>query len=103
VILDAAELANWAAHVLSSNLELFDEIVAAVGKRKLIKNCLMSYAIDFSAQPYMDEFLSKFAIADLIAGYKTLEKKPIEIAGALMWILEDIDPEFKWAETTPST
>lgn len=93
------EKANWVAHVLSTNIEVLDEIIDAVGKEKLIKNCLVSYSIDFSVQTDMDAFLMKFSIHELVAGYKTLEKKPIEIAGALMWILEDLDPEFTWAYT----
>jgi hypothetical protein len=86
-----------AAHILSSNSELLDEIVSMVGKDILIKNCLLCYSIALSAQPDLDEVLSRFSIRELVEVYKKLHKKPIETAGALMWLLEDIDPEFKWA------
>ena len=92
-----AEKANWAAHVIASNSEVLDEVVLAVGKDKLISNCLLCYNVDFSAQPYLDEILTHFSIKDLISAYKKLEVKPIKTAGALMWILEDLDPEFNWA------
>lgn len=88
--------ANWAAHVLSSNIEIIDEILSFVNKETLIKNCLFCYSVDFSAQPYLDEILSHFSLKELVSAYKKLEKKPIQTAGALMWLLEDIDPEFKW-------
>ena len=88
--------ASWAAHVLSTNVELLDDILEVINKEILIKNCLCCYAIDFSAQPYLDEILMEFPVSDLIRVYKALEEKPLEIAGALMWLLEDIDPEFKW-------
>lgn len=89
---------TWAAHVLSSNTEVLDEIVSIVGKDMLIKNCLLSYSIDLTAQPNLDEVLSHFSIPELIEVYKKLDKKPIETAGALMWLLENIDPEFKWGK-----
>lgn len=95
-LIDESE-ANWAAHVLSSNIDEIKEISNATGKEAFIKNCLICYDIDFSAQPYLDEVLSQFSPQELISVYKKLDKKPIQTAGALMWILEDIDPEFKWA------
>lgn len=88
--------ANWAAHVLYSNIETIDEILSFVSKEILIKNCLFCYSVDFSAQPYLDEVLSHFSLKELINAYKKLDKKPIQTAGALMWLLEDKDPEFKW-------
>lgn len=91
------EKANWAAHVISTNLETLKEISLTIGRDKLIANCLLCYSVDFSAQPYLDEILSSFSIKELIDVYKKLDKKPIETAGGLMWLLEDKDPEFKWA------
>lgn len=88
----------WAAHILSSNSELLDEIILMVGKDTLIKNCLLCYSLSLSAQPDLDEVLSHFSMRELVEVYKKLDKKPIETAGALMWLLEDIDPEFKWAK-----
>lgn len=89
--------AVWAAQVLSSNIEILDELLPIIGRKSLIKNCLLCYSITLSAQPYLDEVLSNFSIKELIHVYKNLEKKPIQTAGATMWLLEDIDPEFKWA------
>lgn len=89
--------ANWAAHVLSANIEIIDEILSVMDKENLIKNCLSCYSVDFSSQPYLDEILSHFSMQELIYAYKKLETKPIQTAGALMWLLEDKDPEFKWA------
>ncbi len=88
--------ANWAAHVLSTNIEIFSEIIEEVDQQKIIKNCLRCYEVDFSAQPYLDEVLLQFSVVSLINVYKQLEQKPIEVAGALMWLLEDIDPNFEW-------
>lgn len=87
----------WAAHVFAENSERLDEILSVVDKEKLIKNCLLSYDIDFSTQPYLNEILKQFTIYDLIDAYKKLEKKSIQTAGALMWLLEDLDPKFTWA------
>jgi hypothetical protein len=89
--------ASWAAHVLASNIEVIDEILFSIGKEIFIKKCLLCYSIDFSAQPYLDEVLTYFSVQELVSAYKKLEKKPIQTAGALMWLLEDIDPLFKWA------
>jgi hypothetical protein len=90
--------ANWAAHVLSTNIDQINELVQVVDKETFIKNCLICYSIDFSAQPYLDQLLTNFSIEELIQAYKKLEKKPIQTAGALMWLLEDIDPDFKWVK-----
>jgi hypothetical protein len=89
--------ANWAAHVLASNIEIIDDILSIIGKETFIKSCLLCYSVDFSTQPYLDEILSQFSWQELIEAYKELDKKPIKTAGALMWLLEDIDPGFKWA------
>ncbi len=89
--------AIWAAHVLSTNIEILDEILSMVNKELFIKNCLRCYNIASAAQSDLNEVLSNFSIQELINAYKQLDKKPIQIAGALMWLLEDIDPEFKWA------
>jgi len=89
--------ANWAAHVIATNIEILEEILHAVGREKLISNCLLCYSFDFSAQPYLDEILSGFSIKELVNVYKKLNKKPLQTAGALMWLLEDIDPEFNWS------
>ncbi|MBV9575989.1 MAG: hypothetical protein JO149_05150 [Gammaproteobacteria bacterium] len=95
------EKANWAAHVLATNREILDEILLAVGREKVIANCLLCYSVDFTAQPYLDEILSGFSIKELISIYKKLDKKPLQTAGALMWLLEDIDPQFNWALSSP--
>lgn len=95
------EKANWAAHALSTNLENLEEILRAVGKEKLIASCLLCYSIDFTAQPYLDEILSSFTIKELVGVYKNLDERPIQTAGALMWLLEDMDPEFKWVNSLP--
>jgi hypothetical protein len=95
------EKANWAAHVIASNYEILDEILLSIGRDKIIANCLLCYSVDFTAQPYLDEILSRFSIKELINTYKMLEKKPLQTAGALMWFLEDIDPEFNWALSLP--
>lgn len=92
------EKANWAAHVVASNHEILDEILSIIGQEKIIANCLLCYSVDFSAQPYLDVILSNFSIRDLINVYKKLESKPLQTAGALMWLLEDIDPEFNWVQ-----
>lgn len=89
--------AGWAAHVLSSNIEILDEILLTIDKELLIKNCLLCYSINLSAQPDLDEILSKFTIKELIDAYKRLKERPLETAGALTWLLEDIDPQFKWS------
>lgn len=89
--------AIWAAHVLSSNIEIFDEILSMVNKGLLIKNCLLCYSVALAAQADLDDVLSQFSIQELVNAYKQLDKKPIQTAGGLMWLLEDIDPEFKWA------
>lgn len=86
--------ASMAAHVLASNLEKIDFITSCVGKEKLIQNCLLCYDIDFSAQPYIDSILSNFTSNELIQAYKQLSTKPLKTAGALMWLLEDINPNF---------
>jgi hypothetical protein len=88
------EKASWAAHVLAANCEILDEILLALGKEKVISNCLYCYSVDFTAQPYLDEVLSNFSVKELVSVYKKLDKKPLETAGALMWLLEDIDPSF---------
>jgi hypothetical protein len=95
------EKANWAAHVIATNREILDEILLAIGREKIIANCLLCYSVDFTAQPYLDEILSSFSIKELINVYKKLEKKPLQTAGALMWLLEDVDPEFNWALSLP--
>ena len=95
------EKANWAAHVVAANREILEEILHAVGREKVITNCLLCYSVDFTAQPYLDEILSGFSIKELIEVYKKLDKKPLQTAGALMWLLEDIDPEFNWAISLP--
>lgn len=95
--LNGKKKANWAAHVLASNVEVLDEILVIVDKETIIRNCLFCYSVDFSAQPYLDEILTQFSISELLSAYKKLEKKPIGTAGALMWLLEDIDSKFKWA------
>src|SRR5687767_2724534 len=87
--------ANWAAHAIASNIEILEEILSRVDKQKFIKNCLICYSVDFSAQPYLDEILNHFSVKELIYSYKDLDNKPIQTAGALMWLLEDKDPEFK--------
>lgn len=93
------EKANWAAHTISANLENLEEILQVAGREKVIAACLSCYSIDFTAQPYLDEILTNFTIKDLVSVYKKLDKRPIQTAGALMWLLEDIDPEFKWAQS----
>lgn len=95
------EKANWAAHVIASNLEILDEILVTIGRDKIVANCLLCYSVDFTAQPYLDEILSNFSIKELVNAYKKLNKKPLETAGTLMWLLEDIDPEFKWTLSLP--
>jgi len=95
------EKANWAAHVIASNCEILDEIFLVIGQDKIIAKCLLCYSVDFSAQPYLDEILSKFSIKELINVYKKLDKKPLQTAGALMWLFEDIDPEFNWVLSLP--
>lgn len=95
------ENANWAAHVLSSNIEDLDEIAGLVGRKKFITGCLLCYNVDFTAQPYLDEILGNFTIKELVNVYKKLDEKPLYTAGALMWLLEDIDPEFKWVQSQP--
>jgi len=97
--LTTKEKANWAAHVVVTNREILDDILYSVGREKLIANCLLCYSVDFSAQPYLDEILSSFSIKELIHVYKKLDKKPLQTAGALMWLLEDIDPEFNWSHS----
>jgi hypothetical protein len=94
--LTSPEKANWAAHALASNLEILDEILISISRDKIITNSLLCYSVDFTAQPYLDEILSSFSIKELIKAYKKLDKKPLQTAGALMWLLEDFDPEFKW-------
>ena len=96
--LTSKEKANWAAHTLATNIEILEEILNSIGREKIIANCLSCYSIDLSAQPYLDEILSDFTIKELISVYKTLDKKPLQTAGALMWLLEDIDPEFAWTK-----
>ena len=91
------EKANWAAHVIATNREILQEILRAIGREKVIANCLLCYSVDFTAQPYLDEILSGFSIKELINVYKKLDNKPLQTAGALMWLLEDIDPEFNWS------
>ena len=54
-----------AAQVLSSNIEIFDELLPIIGKESLIKNCLLCYSITLSAQPYLDEVHSNFSIKEL--------------------------------------
>lgn len=93
------EEANWAAHVIATNHKILEEILRAVGREKIIENCLLCYSVDFTAQPSLDEILSSFSIKELINAYKNLNKKPLQTAGALMWLLEDIDPEFKWTHS----
>jgi|GEM_PF-2965796 len=88
--------ANWAAHVLASNVELIKEISSIIGKENFIKNCLLCYSVDFSAQPDLDEVLCHFSLHELVSAYRKLDIKPIETAGALMWLLEELDPTFKW-------
>jgi hypothetical protein len=95
------EKANEAAHVVASNIEILDKLLLIVDRDKIIANCLLCYSVDFTAQPYLDEILSAFSIKELINSYKKLEKKPLQTAGALMWHLEDIDPEFNWALNLP--
>ncbi len=89
--------ANWAAHVLASNIEVFNAILPFINKEILIKNCLLCYSISLSAQTDLDAVFSQFSIKELVDAYKKLDKKPIETAGAFMWLLEDLDPQFKWA------
>jgi len=43
--------ANWAAHVLWTNIKVIDEILSVINKETLIKNCLTCYSVDFSSQP----------------------------------------------------
>lgn len=90
------EEANWAAHVIASNYEVLEEILLISGREKVIQNCLLCYSVDFTAQPYLDKILSSFTIKELVKAYRRLDKKPLKTAGALMWLLEDIDPEFDW-------
>jgi hypothetical protein len=96
-----AERANWAAHAISTNLENLKEILRVAGRENVIAACLTCYSIYFTAQPYLDEILDNFTVKELIGVYKKLGERPIQTAGALMWLLEDIDPEFKWAKSLP--
>jgi len=91
------ENACLAAHVLSSNIDCLEDILRIVDKDILIKNCLLSYSVAISAQPDLDEVLTQFSLPELVNVYKKLDTKPMQTAAALMWLLEDIDPEFKWA------
>lgn len=96
-----SEKANWAAHVMASNREILEEISLTIGRDKIIANCLLCYSVDFTAQPYLDVVLTTFSLKELINTYKKLETKPLQTAGALMWLLEDIDPGFDWAKSLP--
>lgn len=88
--------AAWATHALVSNLDIIDEIIKIVGKKLFLKNCLLCYDIDFLAQPDLDQILSSFSLKELIDAYKSLDKKSIQVAGAVMWLLEEKDPKFNW-------
>ena|GEM_PF-3106087 len=84
--------------MLASNLECIEEIASIIGKENFIKNCLLCYSVDFSAQPDLDEALCHFSLHELVSAYKKLDLKPIETAGALMWLLEELDPTFSLAD-----
>ena len=39
------EKANWAAHVIATNREILQEILRAIGREKVIANCLLCYSV----------------------------------------------------------
>jgi hypothetical protein len=63
---------NWAAHVLTSDIENLEEAIKCLPAEEIIENTIYAYE-DWNAQPYCDEILFQFEKQKIIEVFDRIE------------------------------